>query len=203
VALTHHHPLSLTDLNFRMYDNSDYIENGDVLINVIDKYNFGLFIHGHKHRAQLRSTESVTLFCAGSFSAKQNTQLGDDENLFHIIEIDMATPKKGIIHSWSYGESSAWKPSCHFPETTGFGAIKNGTELANEIGTYLKEKYQDELATVQYQDIVEQFPEVQYLHKKEKDEFFTKLEDFNCLFTKGYNNKEQFIINSGYASKHI
>ena len=201
VALTHHHPTSLTDLNFRKYDNKDIIENGDQLIALLDQHQFGLFIHGHKHKAQLKITESVTLFCAGSFSAKLNTQLGDDENLFHIIEIEPKNPKKGIIRSWSYGEASSWKPSYHFPAETGFGATKSGTELASEIGDYLKRQYKDKSTTVPYQDIIERFPEVKFLHEKEKVKMYNELEKHDCMYSKSYNDKIMFIINSSLTSE--
>lgn len=201
VALTHHHPIMYTDLNFRKYNVMDFIKNGDQLIEVIDRHHFGLLIHGHKHKAKLKHLESVTLFCAGSFSAKQNTQLGDDENLFHIIEIEPENPMKGIIHSWSYGEGSSWKPSHHFPEITGFGATKSGTELADEVGSYLKKQYKDALRTVPFQDIVELFPEVQYLHEKEKNEFYERLIKYDCMYSMSLNNLKMFIINSSTTTE--
>ena len=58
VALTHHHPIQYTDLNFRKYDDKDVIQNGDQLIELINKYHFGLLVHGHKHKAKLKHLES-------------------------------------------------------------------------------------------------------------------------------------------------
>ena len=46
IALTHHHPIDHS--RFKLGEE-DKIINGDSLLEVLGKYNFDLFIHGHKH----------------------------------------------------------------------------------------------------------------------------------------------------------
>lgn len=184
IALTHHHPELYTDLNFRTYDNSDYIENGDKLVELIEKYYFGMLVHGHKHKARLTSLGSVALFCAGGFSALQNLQIGDDENTFHIIEISPTKPIRGIIRTWSYSQSAGWKkPSLQFPYKTGFGSTKSAIEWAKEIGLYYKEMFKQEKQCILYSEVVKQFPDVAYLHHKEAKKLYKELMKYDCVYT--------------------
>lgn len=184
IALTHHHPSLYTDLDFRMYGEGDFIENGDQLIELIEKYKFGMLVHGHKHKARLTITDNVTLFCAGGFSALQNLQIGDDENTFHIIEIDSGYPMKGIVKTWSYSRSAGWKkPSLRFPHVTGFGLTKSPSDWAKEVGSFCQEKYNSETQIIPYSDIVKLFPDIIYLHYKEIDDFHKELMKYSCSFS--------------------
>lgn len=185
IALTHHHPNLYTDLNFRMYGGGDFIENGDQLISLIKKYNFGLLIHGHKHKARLSSTDTLSLFCAGGFSALQNLQLGDDENTFHIIEIDSDYPMKGIVRTWSYSQSAGWKkPSQRFPHITGFGSTLSPSELAKHIGHFFQEEFKYEKQIIPYSVVISKFPEVLYLHHYETESLHKELKKYNCTFSR-------------------
>lgn len=193
IALTHHHPILYTDLNFRAYNAKDYIINGDKLIELIEKYHFGLLIHGHKHRAKLTSSRSVTLFCAGGFSALQNLQIGDDENTFHIVEMDSSSPMKGIIRTWSYSCSAGWKkPSLQFPDKTGFGSTTNAIELAREIGTHIQSKYGNQKEVIQFSDIVAQFNEIKYIHYEQLKELYKELKNYYCVYT--HSDEQDYLL---------
>lgn len=197
VALTHHHPLSYTDVNYRCYDKNDIIDNGDKLISIIENYHFGLFIHGHKHRARLMSYGSVALFCSGGFSALQNMNMGDDENTFHIVELDNSEPMRGIIHTWSYSQSAGWKkPSNVFPEITGFGLTKTAKQLAEEIGSYYQDKYSDKQTIIQFPDFINQFPDFLYLHHNDKSDFNKELAQYNCHYVDGKEPEDKMLIYS-------
>lgn len=193
IALTHHHPILYTDLNFRSYNTRDYIENGDTLIELIEKYHFNLLIHGHKHRAKLTSSRAVTLFGAGGFSALQNLQTGDNENTFHIVEVDSESPTKGIIRTWSYSCSAGWKkPSLQFPYKTGFGSTKNAIDLAEEIGTHIQEKYGDQQACIPFSYVVDRFKEIEYIHHERLKELYNELKKYSCEHAKG--DEQEYLL---------
>ena len=195
VALTHHHPFAFTDVDYRSYDNQDIIDNGDKLISLVEKYNFGLFIHGHKHRARLISYNNVSIFCAGGFSAVQNLEIGNDENTFHIVELKDDQPMKGIIQTWSYTKSAGWKkPSNSFPETTGFGLTKTAKELAVEIGSYYKEQYSNEQTIIPFSETIKKFPDLLYLHYKDKPVFYSELKQNNCYYMEGPSPEDIILI---------
>ena len=194
VALTHHHPLTYSDLYPRYNEKQDLIANGDKLISLIGKYHFGLLIHGHKHKARLTTLDSVALFCSGGFSAVQNLQGGDGENTFHIVELDISEPMKGVIRTWSYSQSAGWKkPSSLFPETTGFGLTKTVKELAAEIGSYYKSKYLDKPEIRPFSETIEMFPDISYLDHTHIKEFYQELAKHKCRIGVYQDSDEQNI----------
>lgn len=193
MVLIHHHPFSYTDLNYRSYGKQDYIENGDELLELIHKYDFGLLIHGHKHKARLITHQSVTIFCAGGFSALQNLQNGDNENTFHIIEIDPRFPKKGTIRTWSYSQSAGWKkPSCDFPHITGFGSTANIKNLAHEIANQFDD-LRDGKEIIPFQKVKDKFPEISFIHYKEFENLQNELRQLHLFYTKS-NDDSEFLI---------
>ena len=137
IAMTHHHPINHYSTDFT---DSDFIDKGDLLLKVLEKHSFKLFVHGHKHEPMLRINNGIPILSSGSFSCLENLKETESENLFHIIEIQN---NKGIIKSWEYGPINGWhqkKSNTSFPNLTGFGFFGTIEDLAKDINDWLNSK---------------------------------------------------------------
>ena len=193
IVMTHHHPISITDQNYRAYDKSDWLENGDRLMDMLEKYGFSLFIHGHKHKAKLYQYDKFTLFCAGGFSAQSNLCLGDDANMFHVISLDYDNHIKGTIETWTFSPRKyQWeKTSVGFPKKQGFGAVAPPGDIANNI---IQAQLFKDAGKRRYSDVEQMYPEISYLTKDQYKEFEEKLATEKiCISTLG--DIRYFILN--------
>ena len=143
VFMLHHH---IHDFKMPRGSQKDYslAHNGESLISLLQKFNFDLILHGHRHYSCLDAQNcAIPIFCAGSFSAKIASEwLREVSNQFHIIEIE---PKgrgrshiKGVIHSWS-NTLEGWEKSPEFPNRPivgykrAFGASLKDTHVAQKV----------------------------------------------------------------------
>ncbi|MET2984804.1 metallophosphoesterase family protein [Aureibaculum conchae] len=173
IALSHHHPVDHSRLKL---GEKDKIVNGNELLEIIGKYKFDLFIHGHKHDPLLRyhtcysNNHKIPILSAGSFSATSNITFSGQRNTFHKIDIIKDNGiVKGTIQTWTFLPRSGWKVRYDdegFHSHTGFGFSGKVEELAlkiiNEVGSS---------HLMKWIDIIQKFPEVKYLIPTEAIEF--------------------------------
>ncbi len=167
VAMFHHHPIPHEDLGL---GSEDLMVNGQRLISLLEKNDFQVAVHGHKHQPKIRyasgGNNSLAVFASGSLSAAGNKVLSVTRNTFHIIEFYPRITMKngiGIIRSWEFSRGIGWKAAslqgAGFPGKTGFGCREAHERLAQKIVRYFKKQkcYKG------WSEIIKRFPMVEYL----------------------------------------
>ncbi|MBA4409706.1 MAG: hypothetical protein C0397_09830 [Odoribacter sp.] len=176
IAISHYHPIQHSDMD-DFYTSLDMIERADRLMDILEKSAFDLYIHGHKHIARLNYSNSIPIFCAGSFSSLENTEKFSIPNTAHFLQIfekEGLEKSKGIIETWNYNLIDGWRkskdPDSFFPTHTGFGADTEINELASQV--YFHFKYEiDNYLEVKYNAIIEKIPDVQFLYPAQQKRF--------------------------------
>lgn len=183
IALCHHHPINHSNIS---NPDIDLIDKGELLVKLLEDFDFQVIIHGHKHDPRLSYRNSMPIFCAGSFSSTQNVNDLRIENTFHIIEL-LANERKGIIESWVFIPQKGWitKMDTHFPCLTGFGFRGNLETLAKECAAWLKSKGQD---IVDFKGIKEVFPDINFLSPEDQITFNKKLLENDIEVTPNFPN---------------
>jgi predicted phosphodiesterase len=159
-AFCHHHPIKHSNTDIQ-YKDGDVIDNGDKLVALLDKYDFQIIVHGHKHDPRLKRDNSLTIFAAGSFSSLMNIRELGADNCFHIIEL-YPFKKQGIIKSWIYAPTRGWeiKSDREFPCMTGFGNEVPVEKLAKECHAFFEEKNEKSII---YSALKARCPDIQFL----------------------------------------
>ena len=138
IAVCHHHPIQHANVD---YKDSDVLDKGDLLLDLLEEYDFQLFIHGHKHDPRLRYYNSLPILCSGSFSSWMNLSDTGAQNVFHIVELK---PKEseGSITSFVYSPKKGWRLdlNSYFPSHTGFGFRGNVEKLADDCAAWFLSK---------------------------------------------------------------
>lgn len=177
IALCHHHPLPHE--RFKLGTN-DVIAGGNDLIDLLNREEFDLLIHGHKHDPWLRyapgSRNSVPIFSAGSFSATTNHILNGKRNTFHLITLTKGPNfTRGKIKTWEYLPNIGWKLADSgedgFPVYSGFGFKGTINELVNKTEDIIENQF------LTWQSFLEKLPEVEFLTPDECIEFRNTLEE--------------------------
>lgn len=168
IAMCHHHPIKHSNMD---YKDGDSINKGDDFLKLLEKYDFSLVVHGHKHDPRLNYLNSLPIFCAGSFSSMTNLLDIGAQNTFHFIEIKKN--KRGLIRSWIYGPKDGWtqKSDTYFPCYTGFGVNVKVETLAADCAAWFKKQSQE---FISFADLLKEFPDIDYLIPTEQ----IKLDDF-------------------------
>ena len=166
IALAHHHPI---DHSRSKLGEEDKIVNGDGLLEVLGKFKFDLFIHGHKHDPLLRyhnfhtTSTKIPILSSGSFSAISNLGWTSRRNTFHKIDIKKSGNdlSKGRITTWTFVPKSGWKIMSDdegFDAYTGFGFDGNLQDLVNKIVLEVEDE------SVKYwSEVVKVVPDIEYL----------------------------------------
>lgn len=159
-AFCHHHPVKHSNIDIQ-YRDGDVIDNGDILLQLLNKYDFQLIIHGHKHDPRLKMENNLTVFAAGSFSSLMNIKELGADNCFHIIDL-YPFEKKGIIRSWIYAPTRGWeiRHDREFPCFTGFGSTTSVENIAENCSKYFIEEKKE---IINYTNIKSKFPDISYL----------------------------------------
>jgi predicted MPP superfamily phosphohydrolase len=166
IAVTHHCPIEHSHYNSGI---NDFMHNGDSLIRILDKYNFSVLIHGHKHDPRIRASQgginAPFIFSAGSFSAFQDKLLLGGTNTFHILEINLDGKFKGYgkIKTWFFVMAEGWSNTIrnqYFNSETGFGAHFDLNDMRNKIIDKLK-KSTNQMR--QWDELVIDFPLLNYI----------------------------------------
>ena len=141
LAMLHHHPVHHSPYTA----DTDVLPTGHLVLALLRGSGCGFVVHGHKHfpRLTVSPTEAgdIVVFGAGSFSANL-LELGSvTRNLFHIIDIEIATESsvlvRGEIASWEWGHGEGWveatQRSAHFPFKTGFGCSTSLSAMSDSL----------------------------------------------------------------------
>jgi len=182
IAMVHHHPLPHEQLGL---GTQDLMENGEILLEILEDFGFSLVIHGHKHHPRIRyspaSSSGPTVFAAGSFSAMSAQLLSSTRNLFHIIELYDEVPGclfPGTIRSWEFNYTRGWTDpspkSADFPATAGFGYRASPQELASRIGKFVGDCTD---RVVPWEEVARVFPAGEFLLPRDLEKLGRQLKD--------------------------
>lgn len=182
IAICHHHPTSHADIKEK-YTSLDCITQGGELIRLLQKHNFSLLMHGHKHFPLLNCYDNFPVFCSGSFSSLENI----DKNTIHFIDIYQETSKyKGTVETWSYNPfKGGWLKDADlntiFPVYTGFGTALDTHIIAGKIYEAFFKRHVDSESTEQYipiemRKVVNKFQEVVFLTPAQQKDLECELE---------------------------
>ena len=147
LAISHHHPIQHEECGL---GSEDLMTMGSVLVDLLSKYNYKIFLHGHKHFPRIKyaagDSSTPVVFAAGSFSAISPAMLTNSRNLFHILEINNDPPIfelsiKGKFYSWEWGLNRGWVRtsmiSGGIPYQCGFGCRIPLPEIGIRIRDFL------------------------------------------------------------------
>ena len=192
IGFLHHHPDHHSNFDLKFKD-SDFLENGDKFLAMLEKHGFNIVIHGHKHEPKLRYYNRLPLFASGSFSSMMNIIDISAQNTFHIITLQPGG-KKGIVRSWSYGTTKGWnqQEGSYFPIITGFGSTMPVQEIASKCNMIFSSQDQP---LISYENVVSQIPEIAYLIPQEQSELELLLvSDFGLSFLPALPNGPKILI---------
>jgi len=186
IAMVHHHPLAHEQLDLGA---DDLMEKGELLLEILEDFNFSLVIHGHKHHPRLRygpsSASGPTVLAAGSFSAVSAQLLSNTRNLFHIIELFEDIPEctgPGIIRSWEFNYTRGWSEpsakSADFPATAGFGCRASPQALASEISEFL---YNQPERIVSWEEVIRELPHSNFLLPRDLEKLGRELKENHSI----------------------
>lgn len=138
IFVTHHHPLNYKNPVQGKPDFSA-MDEAESLIKLLNKFNFDIFLHGHKHSPKLQtniigSDFPLAIVCAGSFSHKLEREWsGHVNNQFHILDIVGRSAKYktayGALISYTYLCGHGWMQSKEC----------NGIRHKEYFGSYINE----------------------------------------------------------------
>ncbi len=158
ICLLHHHPIKHSNIN--NFKDSDSLEKGDELIALLNRHNFNIVLHGHKHQPRICEQNGLPIFATGSFSSFANLQGTGLNTMFHIVEI-LDKKNQGIIYSWEYNIKDGWemKYNKNFPSKIGFGCNIDLEDTAVFINQIVSQDNKPKL----YSDILKEIPDLEYL----------------------------------------
>jgi predicted phosphodiesterase len=166
IGLVHHHPIQHARQELGEHD---FIENGELFLNVLGSYQFDLLIHGHKHDPWLRyhPTEngfSLPILSSGSFSATNQISWTSKFNYFHLIEItkEDSSPANGKLETFTFKNRNGWKKDRDdgFYPYSGFGYTDNLSLIVNKIKDKLNSSA---TGMLKWKTVLEDIPEIEYL----------------------------------------
>lgn len=190
IALTHHHPMIHSNMD---YKDTDFLDKSDVLLSLLDRLDFAICIHGHKHDPRLEYKNSIPVFAAGSFSSTMNILDIKADNTFHLITIEKGT-RQGVIESWVYSPKNGWtqKKDSYFPCFTGFGNRGNIEQIASDIAKWFNDAAKEYM---NYSDLLIEFPQLKNLVPDDQIKLNDKmLSDHNIKFVPNLPNVPENIF---------
>ncbi|KQS36828.1 metallophosphoesterase [Pedobacter sp. Leaf194] len=196
IAMCHHNPIEHSHFGS---GSKDFMHNGDELIALLDKFNFDMIIHGHKHDPRIRYAQGGSnppvIFSSGSFSAFKTQLLQGAMNAFHIIsfETDGGKIGKGIIDTWFFIPTKGWMQGVknnYFESRVGFGALVDLKTTANEILLWFQqsgERY------CEWTDLLNDFPDLNYVIPSDIEKLKGLLKSKNILISPTSFNEPTFV----------
>jgi predicted MPP superfamily phosphohydrolase len=195
IAICHHSPMGHTRIGS---NNTDLMFNGDQLIPLLDKYNFELIMHGHKHDPMIRygggSGDSSLVFSAGSFSAIKDILLPMGVNTFHIINLEIKGNARstGIIDTWFFIPTQGWKknvPNPYFKNRVGFGNSIDIKRKSQEIlDWFINTANKKQLNYIN--EFIPQFKEIEFLIPIDIERLHSELRRKRIIVSKGEITEE-------------
>lgn len=170
LCLCHHHPIKHGRSNLGEYD---FVENGEDLLDILGKYKYDFFIHGHKHDPFLRyyntlSGYQMPILSSGSFAATAQIMYASKFNYFHIVELtkEANAQAQGKVETWTFKNKIGWtndKDEGFYPYS-GFGYLGSLPKIVQKIKGILQKK-----SIHRWAEIQKQVPEVQFLTPDQMD----------------------------------
>lgn len=161
IALTHYHPLKHANMG-SLYKDSDVIEKGDSLINILESNDFQIFIHGHKHIPRLAYYNSLPILSSGSFSSLMNLMETGNKNMVHLLTL-FSSSKNGLIRTFEFTNGLGWSDNYNskvLPRITGFGNRRNIEDITESITKYFDSR---QLDFIKFDELLLQMPELRFL----------------------------------------
>lgn len=159
IALTHHHPIMHSNVGFT-YRDQDHIEKGERLVDILNSFNFQIFIHGHKHEPKITNYNGIPVFASGSISSITNLKETGSYNCFHIITLN-ENDKKGTIENWEYTFGVGWSlASIKLRPSFGFGFQGNVEDFCSDIKLFFDKENKSRITIDEFKNI---FPDFNYL----------------------------------------
>jgi predicted MPP superfamily phosphohydrolase len=164
IAMSHHHPIDHSRLDL---GEEDKIHNADSLLNILGKYKFDLFIHGHKHDPLIRYqpitgySYNLPIFGSGSFSSYSNFMYTGVKNVFHLVTLNKEKVCKGEIDTWTFLPKVGWTQpddESAFPVHTGFGCNMDVESIGKKIVQLMSDK-----GKLNWGDLIVKIPDLPYL----------------------------------------
>ncbi|HEX5735704.1 MAG TPA: metallophosphoesterase [Blastocatellia bacterium] len=186
IFLVHHHPIQYSD---PIPDEPDFsaMTNADKLLGLLQKYQFDLIVHGHKHTPNFRtySTNSafpLAILGSGSFSALLDTRWsGFVNNQFHLIKVGGRDPNNqsifGLLENWTYLCGRGWLPSelnNGIRHKLPFGTYMQPNELKKLLRPVLKRRFKKK-DYVKLSDLISAAPHMKYLPPERMTEILDSL----------------------------
>jgi predicted phosphodiesterase len=156
VAFTHHHPIKHSNVGFK-YKDIDVIEKGEKLLDLLEKYHFQVFIHGHKHEPRIVRYNNLPVFASGSFSSLQNLPETNSQNYFHVLTLHPHVVK-GTFENFEFTNILGWEKACgtKIKYSFGFGAKLKPDEFSKSLDEFMISK---SLRNLSYSDFISEFPD--------------------------------------------
>ncbi|MBB6328397.1 putative phosphodiesterase [Algoriphagus iocasae] len=198
IALSHHHPIDHSRLSL---GEEDKIVNADALLEVLGKFKFDLFIHGHKHDPLLRyhncsqTNHKIPILSSGSFSATTNLSWTSKRNTFHKIDLvkDGSLKAKGKIKSWTFLPRNGWSVISDdggFHPYTGFGNTDSLEQITRQIiGTVGSNPI------TKWSDVVTAVPNVEFLMPNEAEDLMKLLKAESLIISPKIWEMPEYISN--------
>jgi predicted phosphodiesterase len=180
VAFTHHHPIKHSNAGFA-YKDTDVIEKGEKLIELLEKYNFQVIIHGHKHEPRIVRYNSSPVFAAGSFSSLENLQETNSQNYFHILTL-YPNQVKGYFENYEFTNMVGWykASSGKLDHIFGFGANLSIKDFTESVDTHMSS---GAINYLQYKDFIDTFPDFNCYLPTEQAKIIEKLQADHKIYT--------------------
>lgn len=172
--LVHHHPIQYSDPVTGQADFSIMV-NAESLLALLQRHNFDLVIHGHKHKPNfgthiISGSSPLVILCSGSFSAMLDTRWsGHVNNQFHLIRLEGRDAEVqnifGRVESWTYLCGAGWipsKPHNGIRHVEPFGTYLQPEELRRVLRPVLREEL-DRSEYVEWSGIVSKLPRLRYI----------------------------------------
>lgn len=194
IAISHHHPMMFSNFDLE-YEDKDYIKNGDKFLQLLQEFNVGLYIHGHKHLPRLAYNDRLPVFCSGTFASLENIREIGIKNMFHIVEFSDLV--KGTIETYEFVLGKGWKksqdPENYFPPNSGFGYFGDIKLLSERIVQWVNDSGRQ---LISYGQIIEDFSEISFLSPSQLNELEENLRISKIIVAPSLKVrvKEQYII---------
>jgi predicted MPP superfamily phosphohydrolase len=186
IGLTHHHPIKHSNVGFA-YKDTDVIEKGDKLLEILDANDFQIFIHGHKHEPKITNFNGIPVFASGSFSSIMNLKETGSNNCFHIVTLN-ENDKKGKIFNWEFTYGSGWHlaKNAKVSASSGFGFRGDTSEYCIRVNEFYTKQQKDRLTDVEF---LKEFSDFQYFIPVDQEKVINTLsKDYKFEFIADYTS---------------
>lgn len=161
ILVCHHPPEPHSEHDLGSHD---FIENGEALIQCLERHGSWLIVHGHKHHGRItyaKGTGSApVIFAAASLGIHLDLTLSGMRNQFYCTDVYQKSTGRllGKVAAWDWFMGTGWRKATPKPggifDGCGFGARQPIEDIAEEIS---------KLIPCSWQDVASQIPNVAFL----------------------------------------